>query len=52
VGITRYKGVAVINSGTWQAQTDFQKKMNITPEPAVVPILDLAGMKVRKLIFS
>jgi len=52
VGIARYKGVAVINSGTWQSQTDFQKKMNITPQPAVVPVMDLASMKVRKLIFA
>lgn len=52
VGIARYKGVAVINSGTWQSQTDFQKKMNIQPVAAVVPIVDLATMKVRKLIFA
>jgi DNA polymerase II small subunit len=52
VGIARYKGVAVINSGTWQSQTDFQKKMNIQPVAGVVPIVDLASMKVRKLIFS
>ncbi len=52
IGIARYKGVAVINSGTWQSQTDFQKKMNIQPQPAVAPIVDLATMKVRKLIFA
>ncbi|MDD4447964.1 MAG: DNA-directed DNA polymerase II small subunit [Methanothrix sp.] len=52
VGIARYKGVAVINSGTWQSQTDFQKKMNIQPVSAVVPIVDLATMKIRKLIFT
>jgi len=52
VGIARYKGVAVINSGTWQSQTDFQKKMNIQPQPAIVPIVDLGTMKVRKLIFA
>ncbi len=52
VGITRYKGAAVINSGTWQSQTDFQKKMNIQPQPAIVPIVDLETMKVRKLIFA
>ncbi|MCJ7444042.1 MAG: DNA-directed DNA polymerase II small subunit [Methanotrichaceae archaeon] len=52
VGIARYKGVAVINSGTWQAQTEFQKKMNIHPTPAAVPIVDLATMKVRKLLFA
>jgi len=52
VGIARYKGVLVINSGTWQSQTDFQKKMNIQPIAGVVPAVDLASMKVRKLIFS
>ncbi|HNX40331.1 MAG TPA: DNA-directed DNA polymerase II small subunit [Methanothrix sp.] len=52
VGIARYKGVAVINSGTWQSQTDFQKKMNIQPVAAVAPLVDLATMKVRKLIFA
>ncbi|MHC1631390.1 MAG: DNA-directed DNA polymerase II small subunit [Methanotrichaceae archaeon] len=52
VGVTRYKGVTVINSGTWQGQTDFQKKMNIHPTPAIVPHLDLKTMQVRKLIFA
>ncbi|HPA98001.1 MAG TPA: DNA-directed DNA polymerase II small subunit [Methanothrix sp.] len=52
VGIARYKGVLVVNSGTWQSQTDFQKKMNIQPVAGVVPAVDLASMKVRKLIFS
>lgn len=51
VGMTRYKGVTAINSGTWQGQTDFQKKMNIQPIPAVVPYLDLSTMRARRLIF-
>ncbi len=52
VGIARYKGVAAINSGTWQSQTEFQKKMNIQPTPAAVPIVDMATMKVKKLLFA
>jgi DNA polymerase II small subunit len=52
VGIARYKGVAAINSGTWQSQTEFQKKMNIKPTPAAVPIVDMATMRVRKLLFA
>jgi DNA polymerase II small subunit len=52
VGIARYKGVAIVNSGTWQSQTEFQKKMNIQPTPATVPIIDMASMKVRKLLFA
>ncbi len=52
LGITRYKGVTVINSGTWQGQTEFQKKMNIQPTPGIVPHIDLSSMKVRKLRFA
>jgi len=52
VGMTRYKGVTAINSGTWQGQTDFQKKMNLQPTPAIVPYLDLSTMRARRLIFA
>ncbi|TRZ68772.1 MAG: DNA-directed DNA polymerase II small subunit [Methanothrix sp.] len=52
LGITRYKGVTVVNSGTWQSQTDFQKKMNIQPVAGIVPHIDLKTMRVRKLIFA
>ncbi|NLX39260.1 MAG: DNA-directed DNA polymerase II small subunit [Methanothrix sp.] len=52
VGMARYKGVTAINSGTWQSQTDFQKKMNIQPTPAIVPYLDLSTMRARRLIFA
>ncbi|HOT06101.1 MAG: DNA polymerase II small subunit [Methanosaeta sp. PtaB.Bin039] len=51
-GATRYKGVLAVNSGTWQSQTDFQKKMNIQPTPAIAANVDLATMKVRKLLFA
>ena len=37
-----YKGVAMVNSGTFQEQTAFQKKMGIKPTPGIVPILDLS----------
>lgn len=52
VGITRYKGVTVINSGTWQSQTEFQKKVNLQPTPGIVPYVDLETMRVRKLQFA
>jgi DNA polymerase II small subunit len=41
VGVCRYRGVTLVNSGTWQSQTDFQKRMNIQPDPARIPIFDL-----------
>lgn len=41
VGVCRYRGVTLVNSGTWQSQTDFQKRMNIQPDPARIPVMDL-----------
>ncbi|MBR6992858.1 MAG: DNA-directed DNA polymerase II small subunit [Methanobrevibacter sp.] len=35
----RFKGIHLINSGTFQTQTEFQKIYNIEPTPAEVPIL-------------
>ena len=45
LGVSNYKNILLINSGTWQAQTDFQKKVNIVPMPAKVPFVDLKTMK-------
>ena len=41
-GYGNYKGTIMVNSGTFQEQTEFQKKMGIHPTPARVPILDLS----------
>ncbi|MDY6930415.1 MAG: DNA-directed DNA polymerase II small subunit [Halobacteriota archaeon] len=46
IGLSKYRGVTLINSGTWQDQTDFQKRLNIKPDPAKVPIIDLQTMAV------
>ncbi len=45
VGVSRYKGVLTINSGTWQSQTEFQKRMNLQPVPAKATLVDLASME-------
>jgi DNA polymerase II small subunit len=36
-----YRGVHIVNSGTMQKQTAFQKSLNIIPTPGQVPILNL-----------
>jgi len=46
LGIGSYHNVRVVNSGCWQAQTDFQRSVNIEPDPAVAPILDLDSLDV------
>ncbi|ABR56743.1 DNA-directed DNA polymerase [Methanococcus aeolicus Nankai-3] len=41
-GYGAYKGTTLINSGTFQEQTDFQKRMGIHPTPARIPIIDMS----------
>jgi len=42
VGVDQYRGVVLVNSSTWQAQTPYQKMRNIDPMPARLPVVDLA----------
>ncbi|OTF08554.1 DNA-directed DNA polymerase II small subunit, partial [Halorubrum sp. SD612] len=50
LGWGKYHNVLAVNSGCWQAQTDFQKSVNIHPDAGYAPILDLdtLDMTVRK----
>ena len=50
IGWGKYHNVLAINSGCWQAQTAFQKSVNIDPDSGYAPILDLdtLDMTVRK----
>ncbi len=45
----KYKGTLLINSGTWQDQTQFQKRMGIVPNPAVAVVVDLNSLKVKMM---
>jgi DNA polymerase II small subunit len=50
LGVGGYHNVRVVNSGCWQAQTTFQKSVNIEPDAGLAPILELdtLEMTVRK----
>ena len=52
LGWGKYHNVLAVNSGCWQAQTDFQRSVNIDPDVAHAPILDLdtLEMTVRKFV--
>lgn len=52
VGVSRYKDVLTINSGTWQSQTEYQKRMNLQPMPARATLVDLASMEYRVMDFK
>jgi DNA polymerase II small subunit len=52
VGVCRYRGVTLVNSGAWQSQTEYQRRMNIRPDPAKVPVMDLHTGAVKIINFG
>jgi DNA polymerase II small subunit len=52
IGVEWYKNALLINSGTWQDQTEFQKRVNVVPTPAQVPVVDLETLKTTILKFN
>jgi DNA polymerase II small subunit len=51
-GELSYRGTLLVNSGTWQAQTNFQLNMGLEPTPSIVPVLDLSTLKVVRRNFG
>lgn len=51
-GELAYRGTLLINSGTWQAQTDFQSNMGLEPTPSIVPIIELSSLSVLRRSFG
>jgi len=51
-GQENYRGITVINSGTFQAQTSYQKSMGLTPTPGKPYIVNLQNLKVTQLEFA
>jgi len=47
-----YRGTLVVNCGTWQAQTEYQKKMGLKPTPGILPVLNLQTMQIRMIDFG
>jgi len=48
-GSGKYNNVTMINSGCFQAQTDFMKSFGIDPTPGIVPIIELDTLKAFEL---
>jgi len=52
VGISKYRNVLLINSGTWQSQTPYQKKRGINPVTGCATVVDLHELKVTVMDFG
>jgi DNA polymerase II small subunit len=50
-GYANYKGTQLINSGTWQAQTDYQAQQGHIPSPCILPIYDMKNAELRSIDF-
>ena len=47
----QYRGVILLNSGTFQGETDYQQSLGVKPTPGKIPIVNLQNMKVKFLQF-
>jgi DNA polymerase II small subunit len=50
--LERYRGTWMVNSGTFQAQTDFMRMAGITPTPGITTVIDLKTQKAQQLSFN
>jgi DNA polymerase II small subunit len=46
-----YRGTQIINSGAWQAQTDYQKRVGIVPTPGILTAINLQTLETRLINF-
>ncbi|MBY8988327.1 MAG: metallophosphoesterase [Candidatus Lokiarchaeota archaeon] len=51
-GMGRYRNVTLVNSGCFQAQTDFMRSFGIIPTPGIVPIIELDSLNYYQLDFK
>jgi DNA polymerase II small subunit len=51
-GYTTHRGVLTVNSSCWQAQTDFQASVNLEPDVAYAPIVDLQTLDLQYAQFA
>jgi len=48
----KYKGVTLVSTGSWQDQTPFQKRMNLSPTTGIATIFDLQTHQCINLDFN
>ncbi len=46
-----YRGTQIVNSGAWQAQTDYQKRVGLVPTPGILTAVNLQTLQVRLINF-
>ncbi|MFX0169321.1 MAG: DNA-directed DNA polymerase II small subunit [Candidatus Hodarchaeota archaeon] len=49
--LSSYRKTLIINSGTFQSQTDYQRLIGIEPTPGIIPLVNLQTLNVKQLYF-
>ena len=49
--LSSYRKTLIVNSGTFQSQTEYQRLVGIEPTPGIVPLVDLQTLNVKQLYF-
>jgi DNA polymerase II small subunit len=47
-----YRGTLMLNSGAWQEQTEYQRRMQLIPTPGIAPIVNLQTLEVTPIDFT
>jgi len=47
-----YRGTQIVNSGAWQEQTEYMKKMGFVPVPGIVPVVNLQTLQINTVNFT
>ncbi len=47
-----YRGTLIVNSGAWQEQTEYQRRMGLKPTPGIAPIVNLQTLQVTPINFT
>jgi len=52
LGYSNYRGVLIVNSGGWQEQTDYMRKLGLVPTPGKAPVVNLQTLELTVLPFN
>jgi DNA polymerase II small subunit len=52
LGYANYRGVLSVNSGGWQEQTDYMRRLGVMPTPGKVPVVNLQTSEITTIEFN
>jgi len=47
-----YRGTQIVNSGAWQEQTEYMKRLGFVPVPGIVPVVNLQTLQLNTVDFT